>query len=169
MIIFEDRAAEIVGILPKISLNSKEYQINFDWGTEDVLAKYLLLNKKLSFPLIWLVEGQDTNNLMEQTVSRKARFVILNESKTPDQFNPYFHQYDYKNVLQPILDNLLIAFEQSGICILTDKDIVTQRIKNYSVRDDKKSLVYVCNAIVLDLQLTFTGNPCINSNIHFNS
>ena len=157
MIIFEDRLAELIGSMPKLTLNNIEYQINFDWGTEEVLAKYLLLNKTLSFPLIWLIEGQDTNDLREPSVKRNSRLVILNESMQPDQFNSYFHKYDYDKVLQPILDNLLIGLKQSGFTRYDDKNIKTQRVKNYSMRNnDDKSLIYICNAIVLDAEITIT-------------
>ena len=156
MIIFEDRLAELVGTMPQLSLNDIDYQINFDWGTEEVLAKYLILNEKRSFPLIWLVESQDINNLREPSVKRNARLVILNESLQPDQFNSYFHEFDYNKVLQPILDNLLIGLKQSGFSRIDDKVLKTQRVKNYSTRNQDESLIYICNAIVLDAEITFT-------------
>lgn len=168
MIIFEDRLAELIATMPKITVNGIEYQINFDWGNEDVLAKYLTLNKKRSFPLIWLVENEDETSNREPSVTRNARIVILNESQQQDQFNPYFHEYDYKNVLQPILDNLLIALTQSGMSRYDDSNFKTRRVKNYSIREVGKSLVYVCNAIVLDAKITLTGN-CISGNIFYNN
>lgn len=179
MIVFEDRLAELVGVLPKLTVNSKELQVNFDWGTEVVLAKYLLMNGKMSFPLIWLVEGVDNNDLLEPSVTRDARLVVLYESQAPDEFNTYQHKYYYDLVLQPILDNLLTALAQSGMSRYDDKMFRTQRIKNYSMRGGdeinskikektNQSLLFICNAIVLDAKITLTGN-CINKNIQFNN
>lgn len=156
MIIFEDRLAELVGTMPKLTLNNIEYQINFDWGTETKLAQYLALNGKLSFPLIWLAENEDINNEREPSVKRNARLVILNESQKPDQFNPYLHKYDYDKVLQPILDNLLIGLKQSGFTRFNDKSFKTRRVKEYSMRNESESLIYICNAIVLDAEITIT-------------
>jgi hypothetical protein len=166
MIVFEDQLARIVEILPSVIIRNKFLKINYGWGTEEVLAKYLTLKGKLSFPLIWLVEGEDTNDLREPSVKRNARIVILFESQAPDQFNDYQHEWDFKVVLQPIADNLLKALEQSGISRFSDNNFRTQRVKNYSMREVDKSLVYVCNAIVLNTEITFTGTTtCINTKI----
>lgn len=169
MIVFEDQLARLVEVLPSITVGSISSSIKFDWGTETVLANYLTLNGKLSFPLIWLVEGQDKNDLREPSVQRNARIVILHESQAPTEFNPYQHQYDYKLILQPICDNLLKAFQQSGISRINDNNFNSQRVKNYSMREVDKSLVYVCNAIVLDIDLTFSGVSSCVQQIDFNN
>jgi hypothetical protein len=160
MIVFEDQLARLIEFLPKATANGKEATINFNWGTENKLAEYLTKKGKLSFPLIWLVEGEDTNNLKEPSVTRNARIVILHESQAPSEFNPYQHQYDYDIILQPILDNLLNLLNVSQISRINQKEIKTQRIKNYSLREVNKSLVYICNAIVLDLEITFFNIQC---------
>jgi len=169
MIIFEDEMSKIVGALPPITRGELSAPINFSWGTEEVLAKYLALKKRPSFPLIWLVEGQDTNDLREPSVTRNARLVILYESGAPDEFNAYQHANGFDNILQPICDNLIIALKQSGISRINDKEIKTQRVKNYSMLNAKKSLIYVCNAIVFDAEITFMAGFCINNNIQFNT
>jgi len=110
MIVFEDELARIVEVLPSITVGDVTKSIKFDWGTETVLANYLTLSGTDAFPLIWLVEGEDTNDLREPSVKRNARIVILHQSQQPEQFNPYQHEYDYKIILQPTrhrLDTLL--------------------------------------------------------------
>jgi len=162
MIVFEDQLARIVEVLPNVTVGEQTATVNFNWGTETVLANYLTLNGKLSFPLIWLVEGQDTNDLREPSVSRNARIVILHESQAPSEFNPYQHEYDYKLILQPIADNLINALTNSGISRIDDKTIRTQRVKNYSMREVDKSLVYICNAIIIESDVIFSGiSSCI--------
>jgi len=162
MIVFEDQLARIVQVLPNVTVGDQTATVNFNWGTETVLANYLTLNGKLSFPLIWLVEGQDTNDLREPSVSRNARIVILHESQAPSEFNPYQHEYDYKLILQPIADSLINALTNSGISRIDDKTIRTQRVKNYSMREVDKSLVYICNAIIIESDVIFSGiSSCI--------
>jgi hypothetical protein len=164
MIVFEDELARLVEVLPKANINGTEVQVNFNWGTETVLSNYLTLNGKLSFPLIWLVEGEDTNDLREPSVTRNARIVILYESQAPSEFNTYQHEWDYKIILQPILDNLLQILKLSGISRYDDRNFRTQRVKNYSMRNADESLVFICNAIVLDSSITFSGtSTCINN------
>ena len=170
MIIFEDQLARIVEILPPLTSGSLSQSIKFGWGTEEVLTKYLTLSGKASFPLIWLVEAKDKNDEREPSVTRNARIIFLYESQAPNEFNPYQHENDYKVILQPILDNFLIALNQSMISRYDDKNFRTKRVKNYSMREEtKKSLVFICNAIVLEATITFSGiNTCINQNIQFN-
>jgi len=170
MIIFEDQLARIVEVLPTVTVGSATASVKFGWGTETVLANQLTLGGRNSFPLIWLVEGVDTNDLREPSVSRNARIVILHESQAPAEFNPYQHEYDYKLILQPILDNLLTILNTSQISRINQKEIKIQRVKNYSMVNFKntinnepstgQSLVFICNAIVIDLPITFFNTQC---------
>lgn len=169
MIVFEDQLARIVEVLPDVVVGSQTATLNYGWGTEAVLTKYLTLKGKLSFPLIWLVEGEDVNDLREPSVKRNSRIVILHESQAPSEFNPYQHEYDFKLILQPILDNLLIALSQSGISRYDDANFRTQRVKNYSMREENNSLVFICNAIVLDAEITFSGQSTCLQKIQFNN
>ncbi len=170
MIIFEDQLARIVEVLPTAKVGSQEAIINFGWGTKEVLTDYLTLKGKVSFPLIWLEEATDTNDLREPSVKRNARINIIHESQAPAEFNPYQHEYDFKLILQPILDNLLIALNQSGISRYDDTNFKTQRIKKFSMREElDKSLIYVCNAIVLDAEITFSGISSCLQQINFNN
>ena len=166
MIVFEDQLARIVEVLPTPIINEIEKPIFFNWGTETVLANYLTLAGEDAFPLIWLEENEDNNDLREPNVKRNSRIIILYQSQVPSEFNPYQHEYDYKIILQPILDNLLKALSQSGISRYGDNNFRTQRVKNYSMKEIDKSLVYVCNAIILNAEITFSGvSSCIKENI----
>lgn len=169
MIVFEDQLARIVEVLPPLTSGALSQTINFGWGTEEVLSKYLTLKGKLSFPLIWLVEGEDANDLREPSVSRNAKVIVLYESQAPNELNPYQHEFDYKVILQPILDNLLIALTQSGISRYDDSNFRTRRVKNYSMREENKNLVFICNAIVLDAYITFSGISTCLQTIQFNN
>jgi hypothetical protein len=166
MIVFEDQLARIIEVLPTPIINEIEKPIFFNWGTETVLANYLTLSQGQNFPLIWLEEGEDRVDDNEPSVSRNARIIILYQSQCPNEFNPYQHQYDYNIVLQPIADNLITALTQSGISRI-DSNYRTRRVKNYSMTQIDESLVYVCNAIVLNIEIIFNGAECINK-INFN-
>lgn len=168
MIIFEDQLARIIEVLPPLTNGTLTQKINFGWGTEEVLTRYLTIAGKVSFPLIWLAESDDTNDLREPSVKRNARIIILYESQAPSEFNAYQHAYDYDIILQPILDNLLTALEQSGISRYDNEKFKTRRVKNYSMRENE-SLVFICNAIVLDAEITFSGQSTCLQTIQFNN
>jgi len=166
MIVFEDELARVVEILPNVVIGDQTAPINFGWGTEAILSEYLVLKGRLSFPLIWLVEDEDTNNEREPSVTRNAQIVIIHESQAPYEFNPYQHAYDYKLILQPILDNLLIALRLSGISRYDDTSFRTRRVKKYSMRSEDENLQFICNAIVLNAEITFSGvSTCIKEDI----
>jgi hypothetical protein len=170
MIIFEDQLARIIEVLPPLTSGGLTQQINFGWGTKEVLTQYLTQKGKLSFPLIWLEEGADVNDLREPSVKRNARINIIYESQAPAEFNPYQHEYDFKLILQPILDNLLLALQQSGISRYSDGNFTTQRVKKFSMREEiNKNLVFICNAIVLDAEITFSGVSSCLQTIKFNN
>lgn len=169
MIIFEDALLRLVEILPDVTVGSQTTNVKFNWGTEEVLTKYLSENGEQSFPLLWLVESKDKNNEREPSVTRRAKIVILHKSQAPSEYNQYQHDFDYKLILQPILDNLIRSLTMSGISRFNDADFDTQRVKNYSMQEVNKSLVYICNAIVFEAEITFTGlTSCINTNIFNN-
>jgi hypothetical protein len=170
MIIFEDQLARIIEVLPPLTSGGLTQKINFGWGTKEVLTQYLTQKGKLSFPLIWLEEGADVNDLREPSVKRNARINIIYESQAPAEFNPYQHEYDFKLILQPILDNLLLALQQSGISRYSDGNFTTQRVKKFSMREEiNKNLVFICNAIVLDAEITFSGVSSCLQTIQFNN
>jgi hypothetical protein len=170
MIIFEDQLARIIEVLPPLTSGNLTQQINFGWGTKEVLTQYLTQKGKLSFPLIWLEEGADVNDLREPSVKRNARINIIYESQAPAEFNPYQHEFDFKLILQPIVDNLLLALQQSGISRYSDGNFTTQRVKKFSMREEiNKNLVFICNAIVLDAEITFSGISSCLQTIQFNN
>lgn len=170
MIVFEEQLGRLVEVLPSITdANDNVFPINYNWGTEEILNQYLKLNGKLSFPLIWLETGEDTNDLREQSVKRQANIIILNESQAPQEFNPYQYQYDFSLVLQPIADNLIKALEQSGISRFDDRNIKTKRVTKYSMRENDKSLIFICNAIVINAEITFSNVSSCLQTIQFNN
>jgi len=173
MIVFEEQLERIVNVLPSITdANSVDFPMNYNWGTDEVLNKFLLLPSSQSkYPLIWLVNGKDTNNDREPSVTRNARIVIATRSLNVNELNPFQYQNDFKVILQPIADNLLRALAVSGISRYDDTKVQSERVPNYSItyRDDstdktKTNQIDIWNAIVLDLELTFySPNGCIQT------
>jgi hypothetical protein len=170
MIVFEEQLGRLIEVLPPITdAKDNEFSVNYNWGTANVLADYLTLNQKRSFPLIWLEDGEDSHNAYGGTVTRNARIVILNETQAPSEFNPYQYQYDFSLILQPIADNLLIALQNSGISNYKIDSLKTQRITKYSMREVDKTLVYICNAIIIKAEITFNNFSSCLSEIKFNN
>ena len=158
MIVFENRLAELFDTLPLMNVNSNDYKVFFNWGTQDVLNKYLALTDIQSrYPLIWLTNSDDTYKTGTNYVRRdNVRLVLAMHSDKSDYFNPEVFNTDYEVVLNPLLDNVLKALKNSSISRM-DLEYKVQRLPNYSVNDNNGSLD-VWNAITLDCSIELTDN-----------
>lgn len=163
MIVFEERLAELFDLLPKVKgADDVEYKVYFNWGTQDVLNKYLALGGTLNYPLIWLVNGEDECDNMKHEVRREARLVIAMHSDKVDEFNPTIYKTDYELILNPLLANMITALEGSTISYLYDREYTVKRVPNYSINDNgqQNNTVDIWNAIVLDCSIAI-NDQCL--------
>jgi len=164
MIVFEEKLRELVALLPKWN---DTFEIRYDWGTIDVLNKFLVLKEsKSKYPLIWLVTSKDTDDLLRNRVTRNARFVIATRSNDVDSFNAKQYQTDYKEILIPVYNNFITVLNSSGISKIVGSTIDKELKPNYSVNDNGKGLITIWNALVLDVEIELTDG-CIKQNIKF--
>jgi len=164
MIVFEEKIRELVAVMPNWE---NTFPIRYDWGTIDVLNKFLILKESISkYPLIWLVTSKDTDDLLRNRVTRNARFVIATRSNNVDAFNAMQYQTDYKEILIPVYNNFITVLNSSGISKIVGSTIDKELKPNYSVNDNGKGLVTIWNALVLDLEIELTSG-CIKENIKF--
>ena len=80
MITFEESLGKLIQLLPDVTIGENDYSIKYNWGTQELLNKYLILNKENSYPLIWLIVGRDSNDIYNKNISRNARIVIATRS-----------------------------------------------------------------------------------------
>jgi len=164
MIVFEEKIRELVAVMPNWE---NTFPIRYDWGTIDVLNKFLILKESISkYPLIWLVTSKDTDDLLRNRVTRSARFVIATRSNNVEAFNAMQYQTDYKEILIPVYNNFITVLNSSGISKIVGSTIDKELKPNYSVNDNGKGLVTIWNALVLDIEVELT-NGCIRENIKF--
>ena len=164
MIVFEEKLRELVALMPQWN---DTHTVRYDWGTIDVLNKFLVLKESVSkYPLIWLVTSKDTDDLLRNRVTRNARFVIATRSNDVDGFNSQQYQTDYKEVLIPIYNDFITLLESSGITKIVGSTIDKELKPNFSLNDNGKGLITIWNAIVLDLEVEITDG-CIKQNIKF--
>jgi len=164
MIVFEEKLRELIELIPQWNGTHK---VRYDWGTIDVLNKFLLLKESTSkYPLIWLVTSKDTDDLLRNRVTRNARFILATRSNDVDAFNATQYQTDYINILIPVYNNFITLLNSSGISKIIDSKIEKELKPNYSVNDNGKGLITIWNAIVLDLEIELTMG-CIKKNIKF--
>jgi hypothetical protein len=164
MIVFEEKMRDLIKLMPNWNQN---YPIRYDWGTVDVLNKFLILKENVSkYPLIWLVTSKDTNDLVSNKVTRNARFVIATRSNDENGFNLQQYQTDYTGILIPVYENFVKLLNSSGISKIIGDSLDKELKPNYSVNDDGKGLITIWNAIVIDAEIELSDG-CINQNIKF--
>jgi hypothetical protein len=167
MIVFEEKLRELISLMPNNVNVNGSFPIRYDWGTIDVLNKFLILKESASkYPLIWLVTSKDTDDLLRNRVTRKARLVIATRSNDVDGFNSKQYQTDYVNILIPVYHNFITLLNSSGISKIVESTIEKELKPNYSVNDNGKGLITIWNAIVLDLEIEI-NDGCIKENIKF--
>lgn len=165
MIVFEEKLRELVAFLPQ---TADGFIIRYDWGTIDVLNKFLILpENKSKYPLIWLVTGSDTDNFTNKSNNRRVKLVLATASNDVDQFNQVQYQTDYLNILLPIYKDLHTLFIKSGITTLIDDEIAKEMKPNFSFKNNEKGLIDIWNALFLEFELVIDGKKCINKNIKF--
>ena len=165
MITFEETLGRFVDLFPPLTdANTNDFKIHYNWGTQEVLNKYLKMYKDAVYPLVWLINSTNTENEQTKRINRSARIVIATKSNAVNEFNPYQYQNDFLNILNPVKKNLLKAIRASGISQLTNENYKYSFIPNYSYEDSEGTLIDVWNAIVIDLEVEFrTDYTCINA------
>jgi hypothetical protein len=163
MISFEENIRELVKQMPAFVDGNGSFPIRYDWGTIDVLNKFLLLKENVSkYPLIWLATGVRTQDRIRNTVSSKARFVIATRSNKVDEFNEFQYQTDYTKILMPTYENFIKLLDRSSISEITGDNHECEFVPNYSF-NNKDGLITIWNALSLDIEVKIDGNKCINT------
>jgi hypothetical protein len=168
MITFEENLGKLILLLPIVTIGYNDYSIKYNWGTQEVLNKYLITNKENSYPLIWLIVGRDTNDIKGKNISRNARIIIATRSMNKEEFNEFQFQTYYKEILHPIQLNLIKVLERSGISQIIDDSYSSEFIPNYSFENSEGGLIDIWNAIVLNIEVSFdTDYQCRIKQVKF--
>ena len=167
MIVFEDRLAEIFDMIPNsIGAKNVEFKPYFNWGTQDVLNKYLAIeSNQTRYPLIWLLDADDEYDELHSIVRRRdTSLVIAMHSDKTDDFNPLIYNTDYKLVLNPLTENIIKSIERSGASKFYDVKYTIRKFPNYSVtqRGDKTKTLDVWNAVLLKCSIEI-NDKCLKT------
>lgn len=160
MIVTETLLKSIFNQLPNyIDSNSKDFPIKFEWGDQEDLLLFLKTIKGNKYPLVWLVNGEQTTNRVQNAVTRKCRFILAKDSKNVTNRNPTVWNTEFTNCLNPLLENVLKALESSGVTGI-EAEFVERREANYTEENLQKATDF-WNVIVLDITIRFKDG-CIN-------
>lgn len=156
MIVVEDCLKRIFDQLPLIS----NFKPKFNWGSQDTLNLYISQLKQTNkYPLIWLVESPDNIGLYSKTIEKSVKLIIAKQSVHTTNTNPIIWETEFKDVLNPLLENVIKALERSTITEIKDDKYKIQRISNYSEDNGKNAkTIDNWNVIILELDVYFKDN-----------
>lgn len=171
MIVVEEILAEIFQQLPKYKdSNDKEFSIRYEWGSEKDLTLFLKQISGNKYPLVWLVQGKQTDDIWQHNTERRMRLILAKNSDQKENRNPTVFKSDFKNCLNPLLKNVLTSLNKSGVTtIINDGQMDVDRRANYTEepKESKTFAIDYWNATILDITVRFqekaNGEPlCIN-------
>jgi hypothetical protein len=154
MIITETILKSIFSQLP----DYKGYPIRYEWGDQPDLILYLKTISGNKYPLIWLVNGDQTVDRYGNKTTRKCRLILAKDSQHVTNRNPKVWETEFVDCLNPLLENIYKALESSGATTILSIDN-ERREANYTEEDLLKATDF-WNVIILDITLRFTDN-CI--------
>lgn len=156
MIVVEEHLKNIFNQLPLI----KGFKPKFNWGSQDTLNLYLSQLKQTNkYPLIWLVESPDNIGMYSKTIEKSVKLIIAKQSVHVTNTNPIIWETEFKEVLNPLLENVVKALERSTITEIKDSKYKIQRITNYSEDNGKNAkTIDNWNVIILELDVYFKEN-----------
>jgi hypothetical protein len=156
MIVVEEHLKNIFDQLPLI----KGFKPKFNWGSQDTLNLYLSQLKQTNkYPLIWLVESPDNIGMYSKTIEKSVKLIIAKQSVHVTNTNPIIWETEFKEVLNPLLENVIKALERSTITEIKNSKYKIQRITNYSEDNGKNAkTIDNWNVIILELDVYFKEN-----------
>jgi hypothetical protein len=156
MIVVENSLKDLFAQLPTIN----GFKPKFNWGSQDTLNLYLSQLKTTNkYPLIWLVETPENGNFATQSVEKSLKLIIAKQSVHVTNTNPIIWDTEFKDVLNPLLENVLKALDRSTITEIKDSKYKIQRISNYSEDNGKNAkTIDNWNVIVLEVDVYFKDN-----------
>ena len=154
MIVVENILSDIFAQLPTI----QGFQPKFNWGSQNALNLYLAQLKQTNkYPLIWLVESAE--NVNTKNVEKSVKLIIAKQSVHTTNTNPIIWETEFKDVLNPLLANVVKALSNSTQTEIKGNKYKIQRISNYSEDNGKNSKsIDNWNVIILELDVYFKNN-----------
>lgn len=167
MIVSETILREIFLQLPDyVDSNSKSFPIRYEWGDQPDLILFLKQIADNKYPLVWLVNGDQTPDRYAHKLTRRCRLILAKDSKHVTNRNPKVWDTEFVSCLNPLLENVYKALERSGVTTILSIEN-ERREANYTEEDLTKAIDF-WNVIILDITLQFTEKSdgtaqCINT------
>lgn len=122
------------------------------------------------YPLIFQTSNSEGHNRDAREVTTDLVLVLAHRNTRIDLLNTQRWATSYRNILMPLVDNVIQALSESGL-IRFDGTYTLEKVPNYSETEakDKNAFIDIVDAIIFRATITLNvKNKCINKNINFN-
>ena len=157
--IIENKLNKIFEQLPEIG----GFKPIYHFGDDLEFNKFILTSKKSVYPLIWqIIKKEIDEDYSERTITDLEFFIAVRNTET-DMFNTIRWETSYKNILNPLYDNIKTALKESGI-IKSDWKFTKYKRPNYSQYDNKEKnkTIDIIDVIEFSLKDVEIKDSCIN-------
>lgn len=170
MIVVETLLKDIFSQIPTVvDSNGKEFPVKFHWGGQEDLNLYMKQESGNKTPLIWLVEGKDSDKGDKHILERNVTLIIAKNSAHKTARNPVVWESEFETYLIPLFEKVLKCLTSSGVTRIINGEYDKTLRANYSEEEsgNETKTIDHWNVIVFDARLVFEENPngtpkCIN-------
>ena len=164
MIVVEERVYEVLKHLPDIQNMNPVYA----WGDEIHLNKWLAAKNKAgenTYPLIYQTSKEETQNILNDTVTTDWRVILAVNNKNVDLFNTERWALAFRNVLNPLADHIVRGF-QSADFLIEAGEVKLERYGNYGDGNEHWT-IDAWDALTLECTLTIHGQKICEDRLKF--
>lgn len=169
MIVVEDVLKALFIQIPERTNNGVAVRKPFyHFGDKKEANKFISAKGSDCYPLIYQISNEETH--LKEYVTTTLELVICTLNENQDQFNTERWELSYKNVLLPLLNDIIKCLEESMI-IFSEWEYSITKVPNYSDTEAKEDngFIDIVDAIVLSVEVTIRPKGCLNKNIKFNN
>jgi hypothetical protein len=166
LIVTEHIIRAIVDTIPNIRINdSLSQKAKFHWGDEEELNRFIQLKKEDSYPLIWLLPGDDEyEGALGQEVVKECTFIIATREDDESLFNDQRYIKTYDLVLNPLTDYLIHGLTASSITERIGNEWTIRKFPKYSAGGAENATIDLWDATRLTINIRFNGKlNCLNT------
>lgn len=156
--IIEERLLSIFEQLPEVG----GFKPVYHFGDDLEFNKFILKSTKSVYPLIWQLVKPEKDNFHKHSNTTDLELIIATRNLETDMLNTTRWETSYKNVLNPVYENVKTGLIRSGI-IRSEWEFDKLKSPNYSQVDngDKNKTIDIIDVIVLKLNGAVFTNDCV--------
>lgn len=171
----EEILEAMFGLIPANSFTKRDNVVvpvnapTYDYGGFEEYNALIKEQGDKIYPLIFqrLTRVSENDKAYEATFD--IELILAKNNKRTELRNPTRWRTSYKNILIPLLNDILQCFNESKV-IRWDGTYDIERHPNYSVNNDDKTdnaVIDIIDVIVMNATITVLGKPCLNKSIKF--